>query len=150
MEVVEPYRGYCPNFLVQKFESKYGPISKYSKIEGVVFGTFFAIISDFKIINFMYSVDNFTICSSDYRWTGSANTLKCISAGVQLKIKEKLRGERIVFGTFFAIISDFKIINFILSSSYKNNINIDIKILYIHCYRHQLYPQVPHQDQQIL
>ncbi|KAH9493430.1 hypothetical protein DERF_014177 [Dermatophagoides farinae] len=37
-----------------------------------------------------------------------------------------------------------------LSSSYKNNINIDIKILYIHCYRHQLYPQVPHQDQQIL
>ncbi|KAH9511675.1 hypothetical protein DERF_010119 [Dermatophagoides farinae] len=38
--------------------------------EGVVFGTFFAIISDFKIINFMYSVDNFTICSSDYRWTG--------------------------------------------------------------------------------
>ncbi|KAH9511676.1 hypothetical protein DERF_010119 [Dermatophagoides farinae] len=62
MEVVEPYRGYCANFLVLKFESKYGP----------------------------------------------------------------------------------------LSSSYKNNINIDIKILYIHCYRHQLYPQVPHQDQQIL
>ncbi|KAH9511674.1 hypothetical protein DERF_010119 [Dermatophagoides farinae] len=38
--------------------------------ERIVFGTFFAIISDFKIINFMYSVDNFTICSSDYRWTG--------------------------------------------------------------------------------